>query len=111
LLLVMEFVDGASLDHVLRTGALPVTTVVHVVEVLRGLDDEHGAMRDGIRGIVHRDMSPHNTMLLRDGGVKIADFGIAKARNCVQPHEELLSKARSRPRCPATTSSWLDKRK
>ena len=82
LFLVMEYVDGTSLDGLLKTGLLPIPAVVHVVtEVLRGLEYAHETiMPNGIRGIVHRDVSPHNVLLSHDGGVKIADFGIAKAR-------------------------------
>lgn len=66
---------------VLKAGLLPVPAAVHVVtEVLRGLEYAHDTvMQDGIRGIVHRDVSPHNVLLSRDVGVKMADFGIAKA--------------------------------
>ena len=83
LFLVMEYVDGPSLDSYLQTGLLPIPAVVHVItEVLRGLEHAHEMVipDEGIRGIVHRDVSPHNVLLSRDGGVKIADFGIAKAR-------------------------------
>ena len=79
----MEYVDGASLDAFLKTGLLPVPAIVQVVtEVLRGLGYAHevSISEEGIRGLVHRDVSPHNVLLAMDGAVKVSDFGIAKAR-------------------------------
>ena len=53
-----------------------------ITEVLRGLGHAHDLPTDsGMRGIVHRDVSPHNVLLSWDGAVKVSDFGIAKARN------------------------------
>ncbi|HEY5933063.1 MAG TPA: serine/threonine-protein kinase [Kofleriaceae bacterium] len=81
--LVMEVVDGPTLDRVLGTGALPVPAIVFVVEeVLRGLAYAHDLPAEGdeVKGLVHRDISPHNVLLSWDGDVKISDFGVAKAR-------------------------------
>jgi serine/threonine protein kinase len=81
--LVMEVVDGPTLDRVLGTGALPVPAIVYVVEeVLRGLAYAHDlpAEGDDVKGLVHRDISPHNVLLSWQGDVKISDFGVAKAR-------------------------------
>ncbi|HKE15724.1 MAG TPA: serine/threonine-protein kinase [Kofleriaceae bacterium] len=78
LYIVMEFVDGGDLAHVLdrvreRGQQLPLAAALHVSsELLKGLDFAHR------RGVVHRDISPSNILLSRAGEVKIADFGIAQ---------------------------------
>jgi serine/threonine protein kinase len=76
LLMVMEFVRGETLDAISdRLGPLPPEQAAYLVDkVLSGLEHAHRA------GIVHRDMKPANVMVTEDGGVKIMDFGIARAR-------------------------------
>ncbi len=88
LFLVMELVDGVDLDGLMATGPLPLPAVIYVItEVLRGLGYAHdlpdgGATSDGrvMRGLVHRDVSPHNVLVSWEGAIKVSDFGIAKAR-------------------------------
>ena len=82
LFLVMELVEGRDLDTLLSSGVLPWSVVIFVIgEVLRGLGHAHDLPVGGtIRGIVHRDVSPHNVLLSWEGSVKVSDFGIAKAR-------------------------------
>lgn len=82
LFLVMELVEGKDLDALCSTGLLPVPVVIFVIaEVLRGLGYAHDLpVGNGIRGVVHRDVSPHNVLLSWEGAVKVSDFGIAKAR-------------------------------
>jgi eukaryotic-like serine/threonine-protein kinase len=83
LFLVMELVEGKDLDAVVATGLLPFPVVIFVLtEMLRGLSYAHDlpAGRDELRGLVHRDVSPHNVLLSWEGAVKVSDFGIAKAR-------------------------------
>lgn len=84
LFLALEHVEGLDLAHVLeRTKKLaPSLSAFIGACVLRGLGYAH-ARRDGRGeplGIVHRDLSPANILLGRNGDVKIADFGIAKAQ-------------------------------
>ncbi|HRC57606.1 MAG TPA: serine/threonine-protein kinase, partial [Kofleriaceae bacterium] len=83
LFLVMEYVPGADLATLLRTGALPRSAAIFIVsEVLRGLAYAHALPssgdRQGLGGLIHRDVSPHNVLLSREGAVKISDFGIAR---------------------------------
>ncbi len=83
LFLVMEFVEGRDLDALGDTGMLPSSMINFVItEVLRGLGYAHNlpAPKHGMRGVVHRDVSPHNVLLSWEGAVKVSDFGIAKAR-------------------------------
>ncbi|WP_433857158.1 protein kinase domain-containing protein [Streptomyces kronopolitis] len=72
--LVMEYVEGTTLSHVLKGGALPPERAVDVVgQVLEALEHSHR------HAIVHRDIKPANVMLAGTGRVKVVDFGIAKA--------------------------------
>ena len=71
--LVMEYVEGEDLDHVLqRKGRLSVEDACAVVrQAALGLDHAHQ------RGLVHRDIKPSNLMLTHDGQIKVLDFGLA----------------------------------
>ncbi|MBK7077304.1 MAG: serine/threonine protein kinase [Myxococcales bacterium] len=83
LYLVMELVEGRDLDGIIDSGRLPFSIVIYTItEVLRGLGYAHDlpAGADGVRGLVHRDISPHNVLCSWSGAVKVSDFGIAKAR-------------------------------
>ncbi|MBX7165882.1 MAG: DUF1080 domain-containing protein [Pirellulales bacterium] len=72
--LIMEYVPGRSLDKLLsQVGRLPVDTACRCIrQAAIGLQHAHD------RGMVHRDLKPHNLMLTPDGKLKILDFGLAK---------------------------------
>ncbi len=83
LFLVMEMVDGRDLDALMSAGVLlPVPLVIYIIsEVLRGLGYAHDLpVGTDVRGVIHRDVSPHNVLMSWEGAVKVSDFGIAKAR-------------------------------
>ncbi|EMB17828.1 protein containing Serine/threonine protein kinase [Rhodopirellula europaea 6C] len=71
--MVMEFVDGVDLSKVVKDrGALPVADACdYVRQAAVGLQHAHE------RGMVHRDIKPHNMMVTADGTIKILDFGLA----------------------------------
>lgn len=75
--IVMELIEGITLkNYMQKKGALSFKEVVSITEqILRALEHAHS------KGIVHRDIKPQNIMLLRDGSIKVADFGIAKLPN------------------------------
>ncbi len=72
--LVMELVLGETLEERLKRGAIPVDEALPVAtKIVAGIEYAHE------RGIVHRDLKPANVKLTADGGVKVLDFGLAKA--------------------------------
>jgi tRNA A-37 threonylcarbamoyl transferase component Bud32 len=71
--LIMEYVDGANLRHVLQEGRLePREALAIIPQICEALEYAHE------EGIVHRDVKPENILLDSKGRVKIADFGLAK---------------------------------
>ncbi len=72
--IVMEFLEGRTLKEVVaQTGPIPTQTMLALLEpVLRAMEAMHHA------GVIHRDISPDNLMELKDGTVKLMDFGCAR---------------------------------
>ena len=71
--LVMEFIEGETLDRRIEGHALPVDEIAEIgSQVADALDTAHG------KGIVHRDIKPANLMITPRGLVKVLDFGLAK---------------------------------
>lgn len=78
--IVMELIDGITLKQYMeKRGQLNWRESLHfITQIMRGLSHAHS------RGIIHRDIKPQNIMVLRDGSVKVADFGIACLENAAQ---------------------------
>ena len=72
--IAMEFVEGHDVNELLKQGRkLPLQKALHIAaRVAEGLAHAHS------QGIVHHDVKPQNIMLEKDGGVKLADLGLAK---------------------------------
>ncbi len=96
LFLVMELVDGKDLDGLVSSGVIPIPVMIFVItEVLRGLGYAHDLPTgEHMRGVVHRDVSPHNVLLSWEGAVKVSDFGIAKARSATDATASVFIKGK-----------------
>ena len=72
--IVMELIDGISLKQYMQVkGVLNWKETLHfAMQIAQGLEHAHS------RGIIHRDIKPHNVMVLKNGSVKVMDFGIAR---------------------------------
>ena len=79
--IVMELIDGLTLKQYMQRRGTPLNwrEAQHfITQIMRALSHAHG------RGIIHRDIKPHNIMVLRDGSVKVTDFGIARLASAAQ---------------------------
>ena len=93
LFLVMDWIDGPSLEDVLRHARrcrrrLPLAVALSIAhDVASGLDAAHRATdtRGSPLHVVHRDVSPHNILIDREGYAKLTDFGVARMRGRFAP--------------------------
>ena len=79
--IVMELIDGITLKQYMQKKGEPLSwrEALHfITQIAKALGHAHS------RGIIHRDIKPHNIMVLRDGSVKVADFGIARLISAAQ---------------------------
>ncbi|NLF35244.1 MAG: Stk1 family PASTA domain-containing Ser/Thr kinase, partial [Clostridiales bacterium] len=79
--IVMELIDGITLKQYMQKKGTPLNwrEALHfITQIMKALSHAHG------RGIIHRDIKPQNIMVLRDGSVKVADFGIARLASAAQ---------------------------
>jgi eukaryotic-like serine/threonine-protein kinase len=91
--IVMEYVDGADLKALLEwrrriNRRVPIAHGLYMIlEICKGLayaHEVHNPETGGLMGIVHRDISPPNVLISKQGEVKVVDFGLAKATSQVE---------------------------
>ncbi len=82
--IVMEYLDGITLREYLdNKGAISwKEACVYISQILRALEHAHS------KGVVHRDIKPQNVILMKNGDIKVTDFGIAKLPNEVSEHKD-----------------------
>ena len=108
--IVMEFIDGVNLKHLVenlrnKRQAFPMALACHIaIKVCEGLQYAHHLHDSDNQDlhIVHRDISPPNVLISRQGEVKIVDFGLAKAAHSVEKTEPGVVKGKFSYLAPET---------
>ena len=78
--IVMELIDGITLKQYLQKKSVldPSEVLDFTIQTAKAIEHAHS------KGIIHRDIKPQNIMLLKDGMIKVADFGIASLENTIE---------------------------
>jgi eukaryotic-like serine/threonine-protein kinase len=100
--IVMEYVDGATLDRHIAAHGFPVRQALDfAVQIADGLAKAHEA------GIIHRDLKPSNVIVGNDGGVKILDFGVAKLVEALEPTAPTMTAVATEEGMTVGTPSYM----
>ena len=100
--LILELVDGESLDRLIARGPLPVDRALDIArQMIAALDVAHAS------GIVHRDLKPSNIALTKSGAVKILDFGLAKAESASSDSSVEAAESPTRSVSPVMTAAGI----
>ena len=96
--LVSELLVGETLRQVLERGPIPVRKGIgYAVQIAHGLAAAHE------KGVIHRDLKPENLFVIKDGRIKILDFGLAKL---AQPKSEVTATSPPSPWARSPACSW-----